>query len=425
MNMVRFKTRAMRISFALATLMFAEISAHAQDPEAQGPPPANVDASPVVAERIRDTITLTGSIVTRRASEVSAEVSARVAEVLADAGDYVEKGQVLARLRAEPVRLQIDEARGQLAIEEAKLAELLNGSRAEDIEIERAQAEEARAALELATLDEDRARELFETKVVSDSEYDRARTSKLGRKAAWEREQAQYERTKNGPRAEEIASQRGEVEAAAAKVAQYADMLERHEIRAPYNGVLGAKLVEAGQWVTPGTTAFTIAELDVLRVEVKVPERHFNDVAPGTPARVMIDAVPGKLVDATISHRIPLANEASRTFPVRVEFPNADLSVAPGMFARATFEIGPEDEEPSILVPRDAIVMSPDRSQSVWVVRDGDAGPAAFPETVETGRSWKGSIEVLSEGLRPGDRVIVRGNERLFPSQPVNVREGQ
>ncbi len=413
-----------RVIFTLIVFGFAEFSALAQDGEGGGPPPANVDVAPVTVEDVRDTITLTGSITTRRASEISAEVSARVAEVLADAGDYVTKDQVLARLRSEPIRLQRDEAQGQLVIEEAKLEELLNGSRVEDIEIERAESEEAKAALDLAILEEKRLRKLFETGVVSDSEYDLTRTEMLEKMAAYERELAQFERARKGPRAEEIASQRGEVQAARARVAQYHDMVERHEIRAPFNGVLGAKLVEAGQWVNPGMSVLTIAELDILRVEVKVPERHFNEVAPGTPARVFIDAVPNAAIEARITHRIPLANEASRTFPVRVEFPNPDMKIAPGMFARATFEIGPEAERRSMLVPRDAVVMSPDRSQSVWVIRDGDNGPAAFPETVETGRFWKGSVEIVSEGLQPGDRVVVRGNERLFPSQPVSIRKG-
>jgi len=390
-----------------------------------GPPPASpVRTAPVIEDVIVEPIKLTGSVVPKRQTQISAETSGLVQEVLVDEGDYVQKGQVLARLRQKPTEIMIDAANGDLQIEQARLDELENGTRQEDIDAEKADVDEAKANLDFWISEEKRLKSLFDDNAVSESEYQSAKTSMDTAKATLLLETAEYERAVRGPRVEEINSQKGEVASKEAAVELQKDLLDRHIIRAPFDGIIGLKQIEIGQWVQTGAVTFGMAQIDELRVQVSLPERYFSDVQIGTVAKMNFPALPDKTITAPVTYKIPLANQAARTFPVRIEFKNTEFDVAPGMFANVVLKPQKEGSEVSMLVPKDAVVTTPNQERKVYVVRKGETGDAAFPVNVSLGRNIDNHVEIFSNELEPGNQVIIRGNETIkFPGENVRVIE--
>ena len=116
-----------------------------------------------------------------------------------------------------------------------------------------------------------------------------------------------------------------------------------------------------------------------------------------------------------ISASLPEGDANARTFPVRVILPNADFKIRAGMEAKATFNLGTTKD--ALLVPKDAIVTA-GSSRLVYVV----ASTVAQPVNIDVVGYHDGNVAV--EGLlEPGDSVVIRGNERLRPGQPVEVIE--
>lgn len=394
-------------------------------PEGGGPPVALISVETVAESPIRESVMLTGTVEPKRFSTLTMDASGLVEEMFVDDGELVAQGQEMLRLRSTRTELALAAAEADLAIQQAQLQELLNGTRPEDLAAARAAVEEAEARLALAESEEARASELLASRTASKAEFDNARAEFLRAKAALARATADLDRAVNGPRAETIDRQRAEVASAEAEVARLRDELTRYVLRAPFDGVIGQKQTEVGQWVSPGAPLFAIAELDVLRVRVALPERYFNDVRPGDEALVTFDALGGDSISAPVAIKVPLASQAARTFPVMLEFPNAGYRVAPGMFARVEMPVGERDPQPVVAVPKDAVVREPGGATKVWLVRDFGDGPGAFPENVVLGRSYRGLVEITSGGVADGDRIVVRGNETiLFPSQPVEIVNG-
>src|SRR5690606_22586237 len=202
---------------------------------------------------------------------------------------------------------------------------------AEEISMNRAETDDARARLALAESELERIRTLFERNTVWRSDFERARAERDRASAEVALQEADLERPLNGARPEEILAAEAALASANARVEQLRDNLERHTLRAPFPGVIGEKSVEAGGWVRPGDPLFQFAEVLNLFIEVSAPEQHFNRVRIGSPARVWVDAAGREPIEAVVSKIIPIIDLSSRTFPARVRLDNSALTLAPGM----------------------------------------------------------------------------------------------
>lgn len=387
-------------------------------------PPALVETVPVVRDRVYEEVRLTGTILPRRYTMVMGEVSGIVEQMHVDDGDFVQAGQPLVTLRSAPARFELEAARADLAQLVAELEELENGERPEDIRAREAELRDAKARLVLAEEEEQRVRELLDSGTTSQSTYDTRRAELERAQAAVELAGAALDRARNGARPEIIASKRAEMEAARARVDQLQDRLERHVLRAPFSGVVGQKATEVGQWMAAGTAAFALAEVEVLRAEVNLPEKYFNRVSLGMKGQVTIDALRGVRKEAEVTVKVPLGSQTSRTFPVRLDIPNDDFQIAPGMLARVSFLVSNGGgEAAALLVPKDALlVQGTGDSRKLWVVEQGERGATAQQRTVRLVGEFRDMVVIADGEVAEGDEVIVRGNESImFPGQPVSA----
>lgn len=325
---------------------------------------------PVVAP-VYEELPLTGSVTTRRLSRLSPEVAGLVARLHVDEGDEVRQGDAL---------LELDRV----------IAEIDRDSAA-------ARVKEAQARLKEAVRQKNEAAQLVAKKHIPPTRHDAAL-------AAVEVDTAALERLKKELQRQE-------------------EIIARHTIHAPFDGVITQKMVEQGEWVKIDTPLFELTEIGRLRVNVPVPQFYFDDVQLGTPVRLAFDAYPGRSFPAEVTMKVPMSNETARTFPVRIDLDNSDRLIAPGMSARVLFQLGNAASEQALLLSQDALVRKPDGSELVWVIRPDGEGMKASQVAVSTGRAYRENIEITAGDVQAGDRVVVRGNEILRPGQLVEIKE--
>ena len=172
---------------------------------------------------------------------------------------------------------------------------------------------------------------------------------------------------------------------------------------APADGIVLEKAALEGMRFTPGMPVYRIADLSAVWVLADVYEQDLARIAPGQPARVGIDAYPGRSFDARITYIYPTLNAATRTTPVRLELANAEGLLRPGMFAHVELVTGGDTTRLS--VPASAII--DDGQRRIVLVAEGEG--RFRPQLVETGLRDRDHVEVLS-GLEGDERVVVSAN---------------
>lgn len=247
---------------------------------------------------------------------------------------------------------------------------------------------EARAALQdaearqtLATLERDRKRGLVERGDAAQAELDRAEA---------------------------------ELSLAEAAVIRAREAVRKTTISAPFDGVVGAREVAVGELIDPSRRVTRLESLDRLVVELMLAETALAGLAPGQPARVSADALPGQTFEGAVAYVAPRVADQSRTVAVRVSVVDPERRLRPGMTARAT--VVTESVPAAILIPTEAVVRAGGKT-SAYVV---GAESKAELRPLTLGDRGPQRVEVL-EGLAAGDALVIEGLARLRPGAVVQV----
>jgi len=221
-----------------------------------------------------------------------------------------------------------------------------------------------------------------------------------------------YQQAVAGPRKEAIARAAYDVAAQQAVVHRIEGDLRKTAIRAPFAGYVTKRHTELGEWVTVGGSIVELADLSRVLVRVDAPESILPFLAVGASARVWIDAL-GHSFPGTIKHVIRSADLNARTFPVEIEVVNDGDQLATGQFARVTVPAG--ETEPTVTVPKDAIVERDGTTYVGLIIPGHDGGSAGILAAVTVGADVGDWIAITSGNVRPGMRVVTRGTERILP----------
>ena len=283
-----------------------------------------------------------GTVEAVNQATMSAQTAGRVAEVFYDVDDYVESG-------APIVRFTDVEQQAALAQANANLAE-------------------AEARSRQAGDDFTRVAGLFESGSASQREYDQARALRDSASAR-------------------VAAARSAVESAKQQV-------EYTLVRAPYAGIVTERHVQAGEAVRVGQPLMSGLSLEALRIVVDLPQQVAAAVREHRKAYILTT---GGRVEATGVTIFPYAHSASNTFRVRLDLPQGQFSLYPGMFVKVAFVVG---ESQRLLVPTAALVR---RSEVTGVYVVDDSGNVRMRQ-VRAGGTFGDRTEVLS-GLHDGERV--------------------
>lgn len=319
-------------------------------------------AKPVLAE-LGESLRLSGSLTAEKQATLSPRMDGLVKEVLVDAGDTVKQGDILLRLDPAIAYQQLQQAKAatteaHTGVDEA--ARLVK-------EAERLRGENYISATELAN------------------------------------------------RQSNLALSHASFAAAKAMENRVAEELRRHDLPAPFSGVISAKMTESGEWINRGDQVLGLVALDAVRIDVSAPQERFAEITADSRVEIFPDSLPGQQFPAKIIALVPVSNPQARSFLVRMVVDADTTKLLPGTSATAVIHLQSDVQE--ITIPRDAILRHPDGGRSVFVVDDENL---TSRRQILIGRESADGV-VVTEGLSLDDRVVIRGNELLSDNLLVEI----
>ncbi len=202
-------------------------------------------------------------------------------------------------------------------------------------------------------------------------------------------------------------------ELADAAVALVEARLAKTEIKAPFAGIIGLRVVSIGDYVKEGADLVNLETIEPIKVDFRIPETLLRDVQAGQAIQVTLDALPGKKYDGKVIALNPLLDAAGRALVVRAQVRNQDALLRPGMFARVTLITKSKRE---VLVVAEETVVPQGTESFIFRIVEGKA----VRTKVETGMRRDGRVEIVT-GLNKGDVVVTAGQARLRDGIAVKV----
>lgn len=362
-------------------------------------------AKPVKTARVAEvpvgqTVSVTGTLAAQDQATLSVKVPGRLRVISVDLGSPVRRGQVIAQIDPEDYRLRQQQAEAALGQARARLGLPPDGSDDRVNAENTGTVRQARAVLDEARLNRDRAVKLVEQGVIARSEFDRTDSAY---KVALSQYQDAIEEIRN--RQALLAQRRSELALARQQLADTA-------IVAPFDGIVQEKKASVGEYLAAAAPVVTVVRVNPLRFRAEVPERAASNVRLGQQMRLSVEGN-ANFYTGRIVRLSPTITEQNRILIVEAEVVN-NGSLRPGSFARA--DIVTSDASMAVTVPTNAITTFAG-IEKVIVVQNGKA----IEKPVTTGRRAADWTEIVS-GVNVGDAVVVDpGN--LQSGQPVIVAE--
>lgn len=381
--------------------------------------------------------------------EIYSKVSGRIEKISVDEGDYVKKGQLLAKL--DSLTFELDFAKQKAAVESASAQEDLAKNKYENakrnVEVRLAEADKRSIAYEKAKSEFERTSEIFKKKeklfsegVISSEELknlelDYSSRAKLAESARKDLEMIliglrdsdvrEDEINKTGKSPQEIIElyknlntevEKSEYEVAkknleASRVAlKTTEMLiKESSLLSPMDGIVAKRNKSIGELINAGGSGaqsiFTIISVKSIYISFFVNENDISKIKIGQKATIKADSNPTVIYDGYIRRISPMIDEKTHTAEVKV-YISQPRGLKPGMFVRAQVEIG--EGQKSIFVPLTAVLSSDDKAGTVFLL----SGKNAFKANVQLGSKRDDSVEIL-EGLIEGDELIISPLSRM------------
>ncbi|HEX5707731.1 MAG TPA: efflux RND transporter periplasmic adaptor subunit [Pyrinomonadaceae bacterium] len=349
---------------------------------------------------VGQTVTVNGTLAAFDQTTVGVKVPGRLQGVAVDLGSVVRRGQLVARVEPRDYELRVQQADAALQQARARLSLSLNGSDDLVDPEKTGTVRQARALMDEARNNRDRAATLVQSGVIARAEYDAA-------SAALKVAESRYQDA-----VEEIRNRQALLSQRRTELALARQQLQDTAVHAPFDGVVEEKSASVGEYLAAGAPVVRIVKMNPLRFQAEVPEREAATIRSGQMLRVTVEgsqrAYAGRIVRLS-----PVIKEQSRVLVVEADISNDGL-LRPGSFARA--EIVVNDAQMAVTVPSNAIVTFAG-IEKVIIVDNG----RAQEKPITTGRRAAEWTEIIS-GVNVGDAVVIEpGN--LQSGQPVNVVE--
>ncbi|MFP4325867.1 MAG: efflux RND transporter periplasmic adaptor subunit [Desulfonatronovibrio sp.] len=331
--------------------------------ESRKRPPVAVETAPAAAMTLADTVAGVGTLRPMQNIEIKPEVEGRIKAVHFQEGGYVSKDKLLFEVKEQKHSHRL--ASSQAALEKA-LSNLENLQRTHE-----------------------RFKKLREQDLISEDDFDQVES--------------------------DLESAESEVRRLAAQVRLSREEMGDTVLRAPFSGYISRRLVDPGAFVSKGELLATMYQTDPLEISFMVSEKYSPGVKTGQKAVVKVSAYPGEEFEGEVSFVSPSIEESTRSFEVRAFIDNPDNRLKPGFFAEVQLVLGYREE--AVVVPERSLVAT--RKGYLVFVLDEENGNVQS-RTVQTGARRPGVVEI-SEGLSPGEIVIVSGHMNLDDQMEVDV----
>lgn len=362
----------------------------------------------VVQAKVRDLtrdLQITGEVVATRSVVVAATKEGPITYCPWREGDRIGASEKLVEIEREIYRAETRAARAALTVARAHLADLRAGIRPEEIARAEAVVQKWQAALDEAQKTYQRQADLAEKDFTSCQSVDQASERVSVAKAELAAAEQNLRMLKAGPTATEIAVQEAVVEEAAAKVALAEAHLAECVIAAPFDAVVTAVHVRAGDLAVPRAPLVEMYAPDSLVIRFSVPERFSAGLRQGMKIEALIDAFPQQTFPGEVVRVYPALDANMRTRTAEAKLQTAP-ALMPHQFARITLHL--DTVKNAVTVPADAVLETPEGAHIVFVLEENKA----IRRKVEVGIEQDRMVQV-TKGLSPGEKVVVTGNEML------------
>ena len=193
------------------------------------------------------------------------------------------------------------------------------------------------------------------------------------------------------------------------------DFLEKNTyVRAPFPGVISAKNYEDGELYS-GQPILVLTQIHTLKALIAIPENYYPVVKKGMTVEITSEIYPGETFPATIDIVYPTVDPASHTFQARLRIPNSGLKLRPGMYVKTKMSMGMAR---AMVVPYQAVLKLTGSNDRYVFLDDGGVAKRVF---VKLGQRFDENIEVISDELHEGDRLVVVGQAKLVDGAKINV----
>lgn len=337
--------------------------------------PMTVETGTLKRGKVSAYLTVVGNLIGEQTVAIAPRTGGRLLEVRVKLGDRVRRGQVLAK------------------VEDREIVEQVRAAEASQ-EVAKATIRQREADLNVAKLNFDRSKNLFERGLLAKQALDDAESRHIAAVAQLDLSNAQL--SANAARLEELKIN-----------------LQHTSVTSPVDGFVAARTVDPGAMVNTNTAIASVVDITRLRLVANVVERDLRIVSAGDTAVVEVDAYPGEKFSGKIARVSPVLDPATRTAVMEVEIPNGDAKLKPGMYARINLTV--EEHENALVVPKEAVI-DYSNQRGVWVPNEQDR--AAFVP-LKLGIENTEQIEVLG-GMNEGTRFVttgagaVRNNDQLL-----------
>ena len=183
--------------------------------------------------------------------------------------------------------------------------------------------------------------------------------------------------------------------------------------------MIASKNADLGTYVLPGQPVLKLADVEQVNAKVSVPESEISHLRIGDKVKLTVAALDNAVFYGTVSEKGIDANPISHTYDIKVGIANTHGRLLPGMVCNANVTGGATKEQAHIIVPPQSIELDVDNSRFVWTVVDGKA----HQQRVETG-DFEGDGIIILSGLKPGDQVIVNGQQKVSEGMRVDTGKG-
>jgi len=385
---------------AVCLIAIIAISGHVRA-NAPGPSGQSLQRAAVAVVKrgeIANSLSIAGEFSTYQEVELHAKVAGYIRNINVDIGDRVHTGQVLAVLEVPELAAQVQGANAGIRHSQDEIVRSQN-------EVERDEA--AHAALHAAYV---RLKQAAEARpgLVAQQELDDSQAKDMAA-------ESQVEAAKSA-----LSAARQQLDMSKASQLQVSAMSDYSRITAPFDGVITWRYSDTGALVQAGTSAgnaqpvVKIAQVNVLRLRVPVPESLAASIHIGQPADISVQAT-GEHFSGKVSRFTDALDRSTRSMQVEIDVPNDKLHLAPGMYADVVLQV--QNHPDALLIPIQALNQT-ESGSSVFVV---DSDHRVQSRDIHTGLQSPNSVEVTA-GLNEGDRVIIGNLSSYHSGQLVDPK---
>lgn len=342
--------------------------------------PVAVEVEAIKKATILDYGNFTATLTPKSQFMVAPKISGRLEKLMVNIGDRVERSQLIALLDDEEYSQQVRQAEA-------------------DLQVARANLEEALSSLNLAERELERIEELHKRGISADSELDSAKGLFATQEARYKVAQAQ------------VANKEAALEAANVRLS-YTKIRTTWE-EGTQSRVVGERFVDEGAMLTPNAPILSILEINPLLAIMHITDKDYFKVKAGQTARISTDAIPGKVASGKIVRIAPLLKETSREARIEIEFSNPQELFKPGMFVIVRIEYATHAD--ATVVPVSSVVKR-DSREGVFIAEEGKNIARFVP--VEVGISNTEMAEIIDPPELSGF-VVTLGQHLLIDGSPI------